>query len=90
MKHYIGIDLGGTNIKGALVNENGKIVKQSACPTHTGQGVETVTENIAEMIRNLAKDATIDGVGMDCPGLVDDKQGTVVYAYNLGWVDYDV
>lgn len=29
MKHYIGIDLGGTNIKGALVNEQGEIIKQS-------------------------------------------------------------
>lgn len=29
MKYYIGIDLGGTNIKGALVNEQGEIIKQS-------------------------------------------------------------
>lgn len=90
MKHYIGIDLGGTNIKGALVNENGEIVKQNTCPTHTEQGVEAVTENIAQMIRDLAKDATVDGVGLGCPGMVDDNNGKVVYACNLGWVDYDV
>lgn len=90
MKYYIGIDLGGTNIKGALVSENGEIVKQSTCPTRAEQGVEAVTENIADMIRDLAKDATVDGVGLGCPGTVDDKAGTVIYACNIGWVDYDV
>lgn len=90
MKHYIGVDLGGTNIKGALVNENGEIVKQNTCPTHVEQGVEAVTENIADMIRDLAKDATVDGVGLGCPGTVDDKAGKVVYACNIGWVDYNV
>lgn len=90
MKHYIGIDLGGTNIKGALVNEQGEIEKQSSCPTHAEQGVEAVTETIAQMIRDIGKDETIDGVGLGCPGMVDDKNGKVVYACNLGWVDYDV
>ena len=90
MKHYIGIDLGGTNIKGALVNEQGEIVKQNTCPTHAEQGVEAVTETIAQMICDLAANETIDGVGLGCPGMVDDKNGKVVYACNLGWVDYDV
>lgn len=90
MKHYIGIDLGGTNIKGALVNEHGEIVKQNTCPTYAEQGVEAVTEATADMIRDLAKDVTVDGVGLGCPGTVDDKDGTVVYACNIGWVDYDV
>ncbi|MDO4811727.1 MAG: ROK family protein [Eubacteriales bacterium] len=90
MKHYIGIDLGGTNIKGALVNENGEIITQTTCPTHADQGVEVVTETIANMISNLAKDGTVSGVGIGCPGMVDDKNGKVVYACNLGWVDYDV
>ena len=33
MKYYIGIDLGGTNIKGAVVSETGAILRQSSCPT---------------------------------------------------------
>ena len=90
MKYYIGIDLGGTNIKGALVNEQGEIVKQNTCPTHAEQGVEAVTETIADMIRDLVEGKTVSGVGMGCPGTVDDKAGTVVYACNIGWVDYDV
>ena len=90
MKTYIGIDLGGTNIKGALVNEQGEIIRQSACPTHAEQGVEAVTATIADMIRDLAKGEDIAGVGLGYPGIVDDKCGTVVYACNLGWINYDV
>ncbi len=90
MKYYIGIDLGGTNIKGALVNEQGEIVKQNTCPTHADQGVEAVTENIADMICGLAEGENVSGVGLGCPGTVDDKAGKVVYACNIGWVDYDV
>ena len=90
MKYYIGIDLGGTNIKGALVSEQGEIVKQSTCPTHAEQGADAVTETIAQMIHDLAANEAIDSVGLGCPGMVDDKNGNVVYACNLGWVDYDV
>ena len=40
MQRYIGIDLGGTNIKGALVSETGKILKQRSVPTHAEAGAE--------------------------------------------------
>lgn len=90
MKNYIGIDLGGTNIKGALVDENGMILRQSACPTRARLGPAAVTASIAAMIRDLAAGQSVSGVGMGCPGTVDDAAGTVVYACNLGWEHYDV
>lgn len=90
MKHYIGIDLGGTNIKGALVNEKGEIRKQISRPTKVEQGVQAVTAAIAGVINDLAHGEIIDGVGMGCPGMVDDANGTVPYACNLGWTSYDV
>ena len=90
MQRYIGIDLGGTNIKGALVSETGKILKQRSAPTHAEAGAEAVTKTIAAMICALAEGESVSGVGMGCPGTVDDQEGTVVYACNLGWVHYDV
>ena len=90
MQRYIGIDLGGTNIKGALVSETGKILKQRSVPTHTEAGAEAVTKTIAAMICALAEGESVSGVGMGCPGTVDDQEGTVGYACNLGWVHYDV
>ena len=90
MKYYIGIDLGGTNIKGAVVSETGAILRQSSCPTRAEAGAAAVTESIAAMINELAAGQEISGVGMGCPGTVDDAGGTVVYACNLGWMHYDV
>ena len=90
MKNYIGIDLGGTNIKGAVVSETGEILRQSSCPTRAEAGAAAVTESIAAMINELAAGQEISGVGMGCPGTVDDAGGTVVYACNLGWMHYDV
>ncbi len=90
MRQYIGIDLGGTNIKGALVSETGEILKQRSVPTHAEAGAEAVTKAIAAMICQLAEGESVSGVGMGCPGTVDDREGTVVYACNLGWIHYDV
>lgn len=40
--HYIGIDLGGTSIKGAVVTEGGTILKEASCPTQRESGPEHV------------------------------------------------
>lgn len=90
MKRYIGIDLGGTNIAGALVNEQGQMIRQATVPTHAELGAEAVTKSIAAMINELADGEAMDGVGLGCPGIVDDESGLAVYASNLGWINYDV
>ena len=90
MKQYIGIDLGGTGIKGAVVSESGEIMARRTWPTRPERGPAAVAEDIAAMIRALAQGRDIAGVGLGCPGTVDDRAGTVVYACNIGWVQYDV
>lgn len=47
MKYYIGIDLGGTNIAGGLVDENGKILKKISVPTEVERGENAIIDNIA-------------------------------------------
>ena len=87
----IGIDLGGTNIKGALVNEAGEILREESRPTRAALGAETVCDGIAAVITALAESTdAIGGVGIGCPGTVDDASGRVVYAPNLGWRDFDL
>lgn len=89
--YYIGIDLGGTNIKGALVNEAGEILREESRPTRAALGAETVCDGIAAVITALAEGTdAIGGVGIGCPGTVDDASGRVVYAPNLGWRDFDL
>ena len=90
MKQYIGIDLGGTGIKGAVVREDGEILARQTCPTRPQRGPAAVAEDMAAMIRTLGRGREVAGVGLGCPGTVDDRAGTVVYACNIGWVNYDV
>ena len=55
MKQYIGIDLGGTGIKGAVVREDGEILARQTCPTRPQRGPAAVAEDIAAMIRTLGR-----------------------------------
>ena len=87
----IGIDLGGTNIKGALVNEAGEILREESRPTRAALGAETVCDGIAAVITALAEGTdAIGGVGIGCPGTVDDAAGRVIFAPNLGWKNFDL
>ena len=45
MKYYIGIDLGGTFIKGGIVDDTGRIVLQDKVPTESGNGAGRVAMN---------------------------------------------
>ncbi|MBE7713340.1 MAG: ROK family protein [Cyanobacteria bacterium SIG26] len=96
MKKRIGIDVGGTNVKIALVDENGKIIYSNSVPTYAKMGYEYTVNNIKQAIRDLMKetetDSTmIDAIGFDFPGQVDYKTGVVKLAPNIpGWVNVPI
>lgn len=87
---YLGIDLGGTNIKGAVVNEAGEIVREASRPTNVDKGPDAIADGIAAVIRELEQGEKFAGVGLGCPGTVDDESGEVVCAFNLGLIHYDL
>ena len=89
-KYYVGIDLGGTFIKGGVVDTLGNIVVQDKVPTEREKGDRGVAENIAKLCRTLLCEKNISasqvvGIGMGVPGMIDSKRGEVVYSNNLGW-----
>lgn len=87
----IGIDLGGTNIKGALVSAEGDILKEFSLPTCVSLGPEVVAARIGQVIAQLSDgEAAISGVGVGCPGTVDDASGIVRFAANLSFVNFDL
>lgn len=95
MKHYFGIDLGGTFIKGAIVDEKGKIVAKTKLPTECEKGADAVVENIAALCQKLLeisgmKREEITSVGMGVPGMIDSEEGVVVTSNNLGWTDFPI
>ncbi|SEK65680.1 glucokinase [Carnobacterium iners] len=89
-KKLIGIDLGGTTVKLAILTEAGEIQKKWSVLTDISEEgskiVPSIIDSINEHINryNMSKDDFI-GIGMGSPGTVDRKNGTVVGAYNLNW-----
>ena len=88
--NYLGIDLGGTNIKGGVVNEAGEILREASRPTQVENGPDAIADGIAALIKELEQGETFGGVGLGCPGTVDDESGEVVCAFNLNLIHYDL
>lgn len=89
-QYYIGIDLGGTFIKGGIVDGNGKIVAEGKVPTESELGGEKVMDNVAFLIKSLFDKSGLSkndvaGVGMGVPGMIDSKNGVVIFSNNLKW-----
>ncbi|SDC18687.1 glucokinase [Paenibacillus sp. UNCCL117] len=90
MKHYAGVDIGGTNMVIGIVDETGKTRKMVKIATQVQRGGEDVVARLAEAIERVKQEAQveIEGVGIGVPGFVDHVKGTSVFAANLGWRDF--
>lgn len=86
----IGIDLGGTNIKAALVDGGGRVLRQESCPTALPRPAEAICEDVVRLCKQLigGADGPVAGIGVGCPGTVDPETGVVLYANNLGWKQF--
>ncbi|MEY2674990.1 MAG: hypothetical protein RL645_1356 [Actinomycetota bacterium] len=82
--HAIGIDIGGTKIAGALVDEDGSIVRELRVPT-PAQDTQALTRAVADLINQLAEGEEVSGVGIAAAGFIDADQANIVYAPNLSW-----
>jgi glucokinase len=81
--HSIGIDIGGTKIAGALVDELGGIIREHRVPTpKDAKGIE---DAVVEMITVLGEGAEPVGAGVAAAGFIDAAQSTVYYAPNIAW-----
>lgn len=96
MGKRIGIDVGGTNVKIALVDEQGKIIYSNSVPTYAKMGYEYTVNNIIQAIKDLMKETntgsdSIEGIGFDFPGQIDYQNGIVKLAPNMpGWVNIPI
>ena len=85
-----GIDLGGTNIKAGIVDENQKILVEDSVPTRVERPYQEIIKDMADLVKNLlnkihATDAELSGVGVGSPGTVDAANGVVLYSNNFDW-----
>lgn len=76
---YICFDIGGTNCKHALINDEGAILKQGFFPTiHTS--TEDFVASMVDQIHLYEKTTTIQGVGVSIPGVVERGTGKLITA----------
>ena len=80
MKYAIAIDFGGTNIRGAVIDEKRRIHLSRTVPTEAKKGKARVVSNVLDVIIQLKKGfkRKIEGVGISMPGFIDDS-GTIVF-----------
>jgi glucokinase len=83
MKTAIGIDLGGTNIKGVLIGESGEILKQHHLPTQDDPDGKW-RANILAMADYLKKESKtpVEVIGLSCPGLANESNKCIAHLPN--------
>ena len=85
MTKTIGLDIGGTKIQGAVIDEKGEILKTYRLETCAREGKDKVLENISKIIDFLKTDE-IKAIGVGTPGFIDSENGIVTFAGNIdGW-----
>jgi len=92
--HAIGVDLGGTNLKAALVDREDGILERTKRPTEASRGPAHVQDQIAAIVTDLvdaAPNDTVGGVGIGAPGSVNWKRTTVTKPPNFpDWNSVDL
>ena len=90
---FLGVDLGGTNIKAGVVDDSGKPVSRADLPTEAEKGPDEGIRRICQVSKQAidAAGLTLDdivAIGVGSPGPMDLKQQIIINPHNLpGWID---
>jgi glucokinase len=89
----IGVDLGGTNLRIAAVDDQGALVEKVTLGTKVSLGRDHVigemSDAILRMLDKYKNSSTLMGIGIGVPGIIDNQTGLVRESPNLpDWVDY--
>lgn len=91
----IGVDLGGTNLRIAAVDERGTIGERVAISTNVALGRDRVIDDmcgaIERVLEKCGTSAKLYGIGIGVPGIIDSETGLLRESPNLpGWANYPV
>jgi len=86
VNYVVAVDVGGTEIKSALVDSDLNLIATINAPTPKADktGVETV-KAIVELVSEFSKQQTVSAVGLAVPGALDEPAGTSRWSGNLQW-----
>ncbi len=91
----IGVDLGGTNLRIAAIDESGSLLEKITMPTRVNDGpaavIDRMCSSINQLVMKYAHGATLLGAGVGIPGIIEMRTGTLRESPNLpGWHNYMV
>lgn len=90
---YVGLDLGGTQMKAGLLDPSSSVIASTTDPTPRDSRPEVVVKAMDAMARRLVQSSgrswsDVQGIGIGIPGLIDSRTGIVRACVNLkGWTD---
>lgn len=92
-RYSIGVDLGGTNLRIAAVDEQGTLLEKTTLDSRVSLGRDHVVTDMCEAVRRVTAkhqgSGTMIGIGIGVPGIIDMKTGMVHESPNLpDWADY--
>ena len=98
MGNFIGCDLGGTNLRAAIVNsQTGTVSNLTIVPTLAREGYEEVLLRMVDLFEHLIQESglgkmNIDGIGIGIPGMMDVERGYTTFVTNLPghWINIPV
>lgn len=82
-KYLLGIDLGGTNLRLAVVTTDGQMIEEINVKTESDKGPEYVINQMIEHCREILRNWTIEAIGIGSPGPLDVEQGLILSPPNL-------
>lgn len=84
----VALDVGGTAMKGAVLDAGDRVVSVHRWPTPRSEGPTVVVDAVLRAVDELvAQTDDAVAVGLVVPGLVDDHGGVALYSENIGWRD---
>jgi glucokinase len=89
-EYSIGVDLGGTNLRAAAVDRDGKILQKISVDTNFEGGRDAVIGDIVESVNKIKRDLSslrLAGVGIGVPGFILLKKGFITNSNNLPYLE---
>ena len=83
---FLGIDIGGTNIKSGVISGNGELIEERKIKTEK-YNTNKFYENLSSLILEWGKDFNLKGIGIGFPGLIDSKNYKIFKSPNLPAID---
>lgn len=81
---YLGIDIGGTNVRIATFNSKDSIKPSELVNFSVSKDFNEAMTKIIEEIKNFSKNQKINGIGVGLPGIINSEEGFIIRSANLG------